>query len=552
MLFKKQITLALVAAVTVGASSAQNATAPDDSDVVQLNGETFQKFVDENPLVLAEFYAPWCGYCKSLAPEYVQAAAELKDKGIPLAQVDCTKDQQLCMEMEIRGYPSLRIFKDGKTDDSLEYKGGRTKDDIVKFMVKQNEPAVLVLNEKTAAEDLKKVLKEAGSAVIVDGGVKGFNSTFYEVAGSQRTFFTFVQNQNGDGKLKIYLQGEEDPIVYDGEDLDVQHFTEWIAVQSVPFFGDVDADTYERYLAAQVPMAYFFYTSKEERAEWEPTYKKLAKQYRGLINFVGLDTARFGKHADALNMKQQFPLFVIHDFRNDSKFGMPQLTEEEFKAAGQKETLKEKDVSKFVKDFLDNKLEPIVKSEDIPETQLTNVYKLVGKTHQELVHDPTKDVLVEYYAPWCGHCKRLAPTYEQLADVYASDEDAKDKVLIANIDFTENDVSGVHVEGFPTIVLYPAGKDSEPQYYDSTRSLESFFDFILEKGNNKIDGKAIKERLDNAEALDEDEEVEIEEPAVPEPEEEDVKITVTKNEEDDEQDAENSDDGEYKWSADEL
>jgi thiol-disulfide isomerase/thioredoxin len=56
---------------------------------------------------------------------------------------------------------------------------------------------------------------------------------------------------------------------------------------------------------------------------------------------------------------------------------------------------------------------------------------IVGKTHADIVNDPTKHVLVEYYAPWCGFCKKLAPIYEELA---ATNTDPD--LVIAKIDNT--------------------------------------------------------------------------------------------------------------------
>ena len=53
----------------------------------------------------------------------------------------------------------------------------------------------------------------------------------------------------------------------------------------------------------------------------------------------------------------------------------------------------------------------------------TAVVELNDRNFDRIVMDPTKDVLVEFYAPWCGHCKNLAPIYERVAKVFKSDKD---------------------------------------------------------------------------------------------------------------------------------
>lgn len=93
------------------------------SDVHDLNKDTFPAFIKENPLVLAEFFAPWCGHCKSLAPEYEEAATTLKEKDIKLVKVDCTEQADLCQSYGVEGYPTLKIFRG--PDSVSPYQGPR-------------------------------------------------------------------------------------------------------------------------------------------------------------------------------------------------------------------------------------------------------------------------------------------------------------------------------------------------------------------------------------------------------------------------------------------
>jgi protein disulfide-isomerase A6 len=60
----------------------------------------------------------------------------------------------------------------------------------------------------------------------------------------------------------------------------------------------------------------------------------------------------------------------------------------------------------------------------------SNVITLTDSTFDKVVKDPTKDVLVEFYAPWCGHCKNLAPVWESLAKTFANDKDVRSSVRL--------------------------------------------------------------------------------------------------------------------------
>ena len=117
--------LAPLALSLLGASSVVYAAdaADAESDVISLNTDTFESFMTEHDLVLAEFFAPWCGHCKALAPEYEVAATELKEKNIPLVKVDCTSEAELCKEYGVEGYPTLKIFRG--EDNVKPYAGAR-------------------------------------------------------------------------------------------------------------------------------------------------------------------------------------------------------------------------------------------------------------------------------------------------------------------------------------------------------------------------------------------------------------------------------------------
>lgn len=117
----------------------------------------------------------------------------------------------------------------------------------------------------------------------------------------------------------------------------------------------------------------------------------------------------------------------------------------------------------------------VPKSEPIPESNNGPVKVLVGKNWDEIVNDATKNVFVEFYAPWCGHCKTLAPKYEVLGERFANSND----VIIAKIDGTANDVeSHVEVRGFPTLVLYTKDGKTAPISYNGDRDADAMEKWI--------------------------------------------------------------------------
>jgi len=118
---------------------------------------------------------------------------------------------------------------------------------------------------------------------------------------------------------------------------------------------------------------------------------------------------------------------------------------------------------------------PKVKSQPVPKKSSGPVTVVVGKTFHKLVLDSSKDVLIELYAPWCGHCKKLEPIYRDLAKRF---KDVK-QLVIAKMDATANDSPEPYTaSGFPTIYFAPVGKKHSPVSYSGDRSLKDLEKFI--------------------------------------------------------------------------
>jgi len=108
---------------------------------------------------------------------------------------------------------------------------------------------------------------------------------------------------------------------------------------------------------------------------------------------------------------------------------------------------------------------------------------LDDENFDKIALDPTKDVLVEFYAPWCGHCKKLAPDYEKVAAAFASEPN----VVVANLDADSHKImAGKYgVSGFPTIKWFGRGNKESPELYEQGRDVASFVSFINEKAGTK-------------------------------------------------------------------
>jgi len=210
--------------------------------------------------------------------------------------------------------------------------------------------------------------------------------------------------------------------------------------------------------------------------------KEIASANKGKMLFVTINT-------DEEDHKRILEFFGIAESELPT-FRAIQLGEDMAKFKPEDDTISADNINAFVGDFLAGKLKQHLMTEEVPEDwDAAGVKVLVGKNFHEVAMNPEKDVLVEFYAPWCGHCKQLVPTWDKLGEKYADHP----SIVIAKMDSTANELEEVKVQGFPTIKLFKKGTN-EIVDYNGERTEDGFVKFLEEQGEAE-DSAATKDEL---------------------------------------------------------
>lgn len=440
--------LALVGLCLVGAVVAEDVVVAIETTTV------FDKFVADNEVTLVEFYAPWCGHCKKLLPEFEKAATTLADDDISLAKVDCTTDdnKDLCGRFGVTGYPTIKFFKSGK---DTAYEGPRDATGITAFIKGRMGPAVKDL----ADEEAVRKLTEAGIS-LVEYNADGASTHFADIAESMLDVASFgvVKDAAVAKALEVtslptivmYRDFDEPTVVFEGDASSKKELEDFITGHQLPTLGEIGPENYKTYTDNGLPLMWVA-SYPDEHSDLYDVIRPIAKEFSGKIASVILDGKKFAAHVKNIGFSGDLPGVILTDDKN-LKFLHP---EGDITADSVKE---------FMQSYVDGDLKPFLKSAEAPEDNDGPVTVVVGNTFDELVTDSEKDVLVEFYAPWCGHCKKLEPEYNDLGERFADEAG----IVIAKMDATENDAPVVQIQGFPTLYFFTPGK--EPQVYQGGRT----------------------------------------------------------------------------------
>ncbi len=423
-----------------------------------------------------------CGHCKSLAPEYAKAAKALEASPAKLAKLDATAHTKASGEFGIKGFPTLKWFRNGKASD---YTGGRTEAEIVSWVNKKSGPAFHTLG----SEDELTKFQEAHDVFTVgvfDSEDSDAAKAFKNLA-NEDELHVFALSTSDAVKNKLAVEHNTVVVLKSFDDLradmsvaagfDSEAVGEFVMGNSMPLIQEFSAETSKQIFGSPITKHALFFTDKKasHHKDVMDSFSTVASAHKGKVLFVNVPSTE-NKVLEFFGLTAaDVPRAVFADLNPAGGQMKKYMYDGELNSAS---------VTDYVAKFLDGKLKATLKSET-PDASDTagNVKVLKGSSFNEIVMDNNKDVMVEFYAPWCGHCKKLAPIWDELGDKFADN----DNVVIAKMDSTANeiDVDGVAVKGFPTLFFFKGDDKAHPVAYSGARELDDLEEYIKTNGHHK-------------------------------------------------------------------
>eukprot|EP01097_Dermamoeba_algensis_P003150 TRINITY_DN2260_c0_g1_i4.p1 TRINITY_DN2260_c0_g1~~TRINITY_DN2260_c0_g1_i4.p1 ORF type:complete len:677 (-),score=159.13 TRINITY_DN2260_c0_g1_i4:86-2116(-) len=432
----------------IGAAEELEEKSPEGpSDVIILSHENLTQALENNPFIMVEFYAPWCGHCKALAPEYEKLATALKTTNFPVAKVDCTAtgNKEACEKQEVKGYPTIKFFRRGVP---LDYQGAREADSMELYIKKQLKENTELL---TSSEQLTKAIK--GAEVVAIGFFESNKSPEYEsylnasrINADAEFYEVFdvelAKSQNAKPPV-VLLFRDFDTTLNTDNFTDFVNLSDWITDNSVDELTELEEVAFEVLARKMKYVAILFTSDDNATRDAELAIMKEVLTLHPDVGVLHTTVSGSGGLFEEVSPNAAPPYLAPLE-----------LEKQRFYVFDLKEFTKES-LSQYLDDLKSKKLKLELKSEPIPKANDGNVTIVVGLNFKQVVLDNDKDVLLEVYAPWCGHCKKFEPEYDKIAFTLQKNP----TVVVAKVDGTENDLPLTY-EGFPTIFFFAGNNKS--------------------------------------------------------------------------------------------
>jgi len=354
-------------------------------NVLHLTASNFDQAIQDHAFLAVQFFAPWCSHCKTLAPEWEKAATRLKGDpsavlhGIALAAVDATVENSLAEKFQIAGYPSIKIFEGHSTENPSTYDGPREADGIFTFL--QSRVASASSELTTAAE--VESLKSSGHVFVVN--TNKVEEWWLNLAKSKRHVVQWCHTTNAVVMEALGVEADTIVMIKDFDDVNplfkgnanssnVQEIIEFVDYHRIPVAIHLKHND-EHWLQVvfepeENPNIFLFTNSRDVGLV---DFTMAVQSVRGKMVSARFHDSEFADAFQHFGMNQYIgestlPKVLIEDRKNKLKF----LLEGDVNEAS---------IKQFIVDFMNEDLEPFVKSDPDPEHNSGPVKVIVGEMH---------------------------------------------------------------------------------------------------------------------------------------------------------------------------
>lgn len=306
----------------------------------------------------------------------------------------------------------------------------------------------------------------------------------------------FKENKVDKDGIVLFKKFDEGRNDFEG-DFTAENIKKFITANQLPVVIEFTQDSAQKVFGGEIKNHLLLFISKksDDFQKIFDDFKGAAGDHKGkvLYIYINIDDDDNARILEFFGLKaEQCPAIRYINLGEDMTKYKPE-----------KDDLTTTYIQSFVQGVLDGKLKPHLMSEEVPEDWDSKPVKtLVGKNFNEVAKNKDTNVLVEFYAPWCGHCKQLAPIWDELGEKFKDNKE----IVIAKMDSTANELEDVKVQSFPTIKYFPKGSDKAVDY-NGERTLEGFTKF-LESGGKEGSGPAEEAGEEEEEPEEKDEEPE--------------------------------------------
>eukprot|EP01067_Filipodium_phascolosomae_P000090 Filipodium_phascolosomae@DN1068_c0_g1_i1.p1 len=467
-----------------------------------------ENLINTTSYSLVLYYATWCFWSRQMMDHFHAASVMMKghDPAIMLARVDVVQHPTVQDKYNIAMLPTLRFYADAH---EIDYTGGRSVNEIVNWINRAMDrdhklPGIAELEEflshsdlrvlgvfpddhnKTAYQHVARVHDdvlfadithpEALKILISSSKHLVLPSSNNNEEASEITTTTRTTSSSGPWII-FFTPHDSKPVVFGGDVHSHQQLADFVMAHKRPAVTAFDMTTAEILFQDGRPILFLLNggatQGSEEASEASnkkvvevdsspafEAFQTICRSASSVVCAVSTTDTPIGKRLLELlgiDEEAEFPLIRLAESNPHSNGHWKPAHKYQLE-----DEITTDSLLHFIQRFSRKDLKAYMKSEPVPEQQDEGApMVIVGSSFQDIVMNPAKDVFVIFYAPWCGHCRRLDPIVREVVEKLHTVK----SLVIGKIDATSNEVEGVHINGYPSMFLYPAKDKKSPREF---------------------------------------------------------------------------------------